>query len=141
LEKLRKSSLTPVQKADALGVILDITFPAVFEVESVETTQGVCDNSIECIIGDILEGQTVVVIVGFKAPDENGEFNISAVVTTLGQTFTNVILVIVENNNDGCSLASAAGPASIPLYLLIPVIIPLRRIWKRYIKTRVRSAG
>src|SRR3990167_210246 len=141
LEKLRKSSLTPVQKADALGVILNITFPAVFEVESVETTQGVCDNAIECIIGDILEGQTVVVIVGFKAPDENGEFNISAVVTTLGQTFTNVILVIVENNNDGCSLASAAGPASIPLYLLIPVIIPLRRIWKRYIKTRVRSAG
>lgn len=136
LEKLRKSSLTPVQKADALGVILDITFPAVFEVLSVETTQGVCDSSIECLIGDILEGQTVVVIVTFKAPDERGEFNISAVVTTLGQTFTNVILVIVENRNNGCSLASAAGPASIPLYLLIPVLIPLRRIWKRYIRTR-----
>lgn len=134
LENLRKSSLTPVQKADALGVILDITFPALFEVQSVETTQGVCDNSIECIIGDILEGQTVVVIVTFKAPDENGEFNINAVVTTLGQTFTNLILVIVENKHDGCSLASAAGPASVPLYLLIPVIIPLRRIWKRYIK-------
>ncbi len=136
LESLRKSSLTPVQKADALGVILDITFPAVFEVLSVETTQGVCDSSIECLIGDILEGQTVVVIVTFKAPDERGEFNISAVVTTLGQTFTNVILVIVENRNNGCSLASAAGPASIPLYLLIPVLIPLRRIWKRYIRTR-----
>lgn len=141
LEELRKSSLTPVQKADALGVILDITFPAIFEVESVETTQGVCDNSIECIIGDILEGQTVVVVVTFKAPDERGEFNINAVVTTLGQTFTNVILVIVENKDDGCSLASAAGPASIPLYMLIPLIIPLRRAWKRYIKTRIRSEG
>jgi uncharacterized repeat protein (TIGR01451 family) len=141
LEKLRKSSLTPVQKADALGVILDITFPAVFEVLSVETTQGVCDSSIECLIGDILEGQTVVVIVTFKAPDERGEFNINAVVTTLGQTFTNVILVIVENKNDGCSLASAAGPASIPLYLLIPVLIPLRRIWKRFINSRDGSAG
>lgn len=137
LESLRKSSLTPVQKADALGVILDITFPAVFEVLSVETTQGVCDNSIECIIGSILEGQTVVVIVTFKAPDERGEFNISAVVTTLGQTFTNVILVIVENKNDGCSLASAGSTAAIPLYLLIPVLIPLRRIWKRFINSRV----
>jgi len=139
LEELRKSSLTPVQKADALGVILNIAFPALFEVESVETTQGVCDGSIQCIIGDILEGQTVVVIVRFKAPDERGEFNITATVTTLGQTFTNVIFIIVENKNDGCSLASAAGPASLPLYLLIPVLIPLRRIWKRYIRTRSGS--
>ncbi len=139
LEELRKSSLTPVQKADALGVILNIAFPALFEVESVETTQGVCDGSIQCIIGDILEGQTVVVIVRFKAPDERGEFNITATVTTLGQTFTNVILVIVENRNSGCSLASAAGPASLPLYLLIPVLIPLRRIWKRYTQTRAGS--
>jgi uncharacterized repeat protein (TIGR01451 family) len=137
LEALRKASLTPVQKADALGVILDITFPGVFEVESVETTQGVCDNSIECIIGDILEGQTVVVIVRFKAPDERGDFNINAVVTTLGQTFSDSILILVRDKSDGCSLAPAAGPAAIPLYMLIPVIIPLRRIWKRYRNTRV----
>jgi len=131
LQQLRKSSLTPVQKADALGVILNIAYPDIFEVVSVDTTQGTCDNSIECIIGDILEGQTVLVIVTFRAPDEQGEFNINAAVTSLGQMFTNVVVVRVTDNGNGCSLAAAATSTSIPLYLLIPILIPLRRLWKR----------
>lgn len=133
LEQLRKISLTPVQKADALAVILDIDFPEIFEVVSVETTQGACDDTIECLIGDILEGQTVVVTVRFKAPDEKGEFNINATAATLGQAFTDTVLVIVRDKNGGCSLAPQAASTPIALYLLIPVLIPLRRIWKRYI--------
>lgn len=133
LEQMRKISLTPVQKADALAVILDIDFPDIFEVVSVETTQGACDDTIECLIGDILEGQTVVVVVRFKAPDEKGEFNINATAATLGQTFTDTVLVIVKDKNGGCSLAPQAASAPIALYLLIPILIPLRRIRKRYI--------
>lgn len=70
LERLRQSSLTPVQKADALGVILTITYPLIFEVVEITTSHGACDASIQCLLGDIIEGQTVLVVVTFRAPDE-----------------------------------------------------------------------
>jgi len=131
LERLRQSSLTPVQKADALGVILQISYPANFEVVDVVPSQGSCDTSIQCLLGDIIEGQTVLVVVTFRAPDERGDYNINALVETLAQTFNNVIVVSVTDKDNGCSLAPAAASMSFPLYLLIPLLIPIRRFWKR----------
>jgi len=131
LKQLRQSSLTPVQKADALGVILQISYLANFEVVDVVPSQGSCDTSIQCLLGDIIEGQTVLVVVTFRAPDERGDYNINALVETLAQTFNNVVVIRVRDKNNGCSIAPAAASMSFPLYLLIPILIPIRRFWKR----------
>lgn len=93
LSSIESDSLTPIQKADALGVILDVDFSDLFIVEDVETTQGTCTvGSVQCVLGDILEGQTVIVTITFRAPDETGEFDIVAIVTSLSQTFTDIIV-------------------------------------------------
>ena len=35
-------------------------------------------------------------------------------------------------SGSGCSIARSSTPTSIPLYLLIPVFIVMRRLWKGY---------
>jgi len=131
LNSIESSSLTPVQRADALGVILDVDFSDLFVVEDVETTQGTCTvGSVQCNLGNILEGQTVIVTITFRAPDESGEFDIVATVTSLAQTFTDIIVIRVTSGggHGSCSIASVGTSMGFPVYLLIPLLIIARRI-------------
>lgn len=124
----------PALRADALNVLLDIEFSELFEVVSVETTQGVCVvGSIQCSLGNILEGETVTVTVRFRAPDERGEFDIIATVSTLSQSFSNRVVVDVRSGGDGsCALAApGSSSAAFPLFLLIPLFILFRRSLRR----------
>ena len=121
----------PKLRADALDVMLDIEFPDIFEVDSVEVSQGECTiGSIQCNLGNILEGQTVTVTIVFIAPNERGEFTILAVITSLGQTTTNSVVINVTDGNGTCSLAPSGSRGLFPLYLFIPLFILMRRYWR-----------
>jgi len=112
-------------------VVLDVFFSDLLVVESVETTQGICTvGSVQCILGNILEGQTVTVIIIFRAPNQRGEFNISANVNSLNQTFTNNVIIFVSGQGNGCSLAAEGATMGFPLLLILPVVIMIRRILK-----------
>jgi len=131
LNSAESSSVGAIQKADALNVVLDVFFSDLLEVESVETTQGICTvGSVQCVLGNILEGQTVTVIIRFRAPNRRGEFNISANVNSLNQTFTNNVIIFVSGQGNGCSLAAEGATMGFPLFLILPVIIMIRRILK-----------
>ena len=126
LNSLKSSD--PKLRADALGVMLDIDFPDILGVESVDVSQGECTiGSIQCNLGNILEGQTVTVTIIFIAPNERGEFTILAVITSLGQSTSNTIVVNVTDGSGNCSLAPAGSRGPIPLYLFIPLFILVRR--------------
>ncbi len=123
-------------RADALDVMLDVGFPGVFNIDTVETTQGSCiigiDPVIQCDFGDIMEGQTVTVTIVFIAPNESGDFTIGATVRTLGQNFSNFVFVFVRDGGSDCSLAAAGSTGtSNLLYLFIPLFIFARRYWDR----------
>lgn len=126
-------SADPVLRADALDVMLDVEFPDFFEVESVETSQGECTiGSVQCNLGNILEGQTVTVMINFIAPNERGEFDIVATIISLGQSFTNTVKInVTSGNNSNCTLAAGSLTGSIPLYLFIPLFILIRRSFRR----------
>lgn len=123
-------------RVDALDVMLDVDFPEEIEVDSVEVSQGMCTiGSVQCNFGDIMEGQTVTVIIIFIAPNERGDFTIGATVSTLGQSFSNFIFITVGGDgSSNCSLAPAGSRGSIPLYLFIPLFILVRRRWRRMAK-------
>ncbi|MCH7517618.1 MAG: DUF11 domain-containing protein [Candidatus Dadabacteria bacterium] len=116
-------------RVDALDVMLDVDFPEEIEVDSVEVSQGMCTiGSVQCNFGDIMEGQTVTVIIIFIAPNERGDFTIGATVSTLGQSFSNFIFITVGGDgSSNCSLAPAGSRGPIPLYLFIPLFILVRR--------------
>ncbi len=118
--------------------MFDVDFSGEFQVRSVQTSQGNCTttNSVDCDLGNILEGQTVRVTIVFIAPNFRGDFTIGALLTVLGgQSFSDFIFVSVRNDGSDCSLA-AAGSSGISnlLYLLIPLLIFVRRYWDTLIK-------
>ena len=121
-------------RADALDVVLDVTFPDIFEVDSVQTSQGSCIiGSVQCELDDIQEGETVTVTILFVAPNVRGDYLIQAIVTVLGgQSFSDLIFVHVVNDDSDCSLAAAgsSGTSNL-LYLLIPLFIFARRHYNR----------
>ena len=135
LATLDQQNLTPEQRANALAVIFDLIFPAIFEVISVQTTNEmpciVAPGSIECPLGNINEGQTETVTINFKAPQEKDTYDFDAIVTTLLQIFENEFRVRVIGNNNNCSIAPVGASPSIPLYLFIPLFILIRRFWRR----------
>jgi hypothetical protein len=135
LATLNQQSLTPEQRADALGVIFNLSFSSLFEVISVETSKGieciVAPGSIECPLGNINEGQTETLIINFRAPQEKDTYDFDSIVTSLLQIFENKFRVKVEGDNSGCSIATAGSSPSIPLYLFIPLLIVIRRFWRR----------
>jgi len=135
LATLNQQSLTPEQRADALGVIFNLNFSALFEVISVQTTKEiaciVAPGSIECPLGNINEGQTETVTINFRAPQEKDTYDFDSIVTSLLQIFENKFRVRVESDNNGCSIAPVGASPSIPLYLFIPILIVIRRFWRR----------
>ena len=134
---LNQQSLTTEQRATALGVIFNLNFSALFEVNSVETSKGiaciVAPGSIECPLGDINEGQTETVTINLRAPQEKDTYDFDSIVTSLLQIFENNFRVRVEGDNNSCSIATAGASPSIPLYLFIPLFIVIRRFWRRVI--------
>jgi len=135
LATLNQQSLTPEQRADALGVIFNLNFSALFEVISVQTTKEiaciVAPGSIECPLGNISEGQTETVTINFKAPQEKDTYDFDSIVTSLLQIFENNFRVRVKSDNNGCSIAPVGASPSIPLYLFIPLLIVIRRFWRK----------
>lgn len=135
LVTLNQQSLTPEQRAEALGVIFNLNFSALFEVISVQTTKEieciVAPGSIECPLGNIDEGQTETVTINFRAPQEKDTYDFDAIVTSLLQIFENKFRVRVESDNNGCSIALVGASPSIPLYLFIPLFVLIRRFWRK----------
>lgn len=127
-------SQDPVVRADALNVLLDVEFSDLFEVLEVETTRGACIiGSVECALGNMIEGQSATVTITFRAPDQRGEFDIIATVRSLAQSFSSTVVVNVRNSsNNNCSLAAPGSEASAPLYLLfIPLFLLVRRAMRK----------
>ncbi len=135
LATLNLESLTLEQRANALGVTFNLSFSALFEVISVETTVGiaciVAPGSIVCPLGTINEGQTETVTINFRAPQEKDTYDFDAVVTSLLQIFENKFRVRVESDNNNCSIAPVGASPSVPLYLFIPLFILIRRFRRR----------
>jgi uncharacterized repeat protein (TIGR01451 family) len=141
LATLNQQSLTPEQRATALGVTFNLSFSSLFEVNSVETSKGIaCEvnnldivpvSTIECPLGTINEGQTETVTINFRAPQEKDTYDFDSIVTSLLQKFENKFKVRVEGDNNSCSIAPAGASPSIPLYLFIPLFIVIRRFWRR----------
>jgi len=141
LATLNQQSLTPEQRANALGVTFNLSFSSLFEVISVQTTKGVaCEvnnldivpvSTIECPLGTINEGQTETVTIDFRAPREKDTYDFDSIVTSLLQIFENEFRVKVEGDNNNCSIAPVGASPSVPLYLFIPLLIVIRRFWRR----------
>jgi uncharacterized repeat protein (TIGR01451 family) len=141
LATLNQQSLTPEQRATALGVTFNLSFSSLFEVNSVETSKGIaCEvnnldivpvSTIECPLGTINEGQTETVTINFRAPQEKDTYDFDSIVTSLLQEFENNFRVRVEGDNNNCSIAPAGASPSVPLYLFIPLFIVIRRFWRR----------
>ena len=141
LATLNQQSLTPEQRATALGVTFNLSFSSLFEVNSVETSKGIaCEvnnldivpvSTIECPLGTINEGQTETVTINFRAPQEKDTYDFDSIVTSLLQEFENNFRVRVEGDNNNCSIAPVGASPSIPLYLFIPLFIVIRRFWRR----------
>jgi len=141
LVTLNQQSLTPEQRATALGVTFNLSFSSLFEVISVQTTKGVaCEvnnldivpvSTIECPLGTINEGQTETVTINFRAPQEKDTYDFDSIVTSLLQMFENKFRVKVEGDNNNCSIAPVGASPSVPLYLFIPLLIVIRRFWRR----------
>ncbi len=121
-----------VAKADAQDVMFDVEFSPPLVALNAQTTQGSCTvgASVSCFLGDIIEGQTVTVIVFFRTPNENLNFNVDAIVTTLAQMFTNRVVIITTDDN-GCALAAPGARPGVPVYLLLPLIVMAVRVWRR----------
>ena len=138
LATINQQSLTPEQRANALGVIFNLSFSSLFEVNSVETSKGiaciVAPGSIECPLGNINEGQTETVTINFRAPQEKNTYDFDSIVTSLLQEFENNFRVRVEGDNNNCSIAPVGASPSVPLYLFIPLFIVIRRFWRRVSK-------
>ncbi len=137
LNSVESEIINTLQRVDVQGVVLDVAFSDLFEVDSVETSQGVCTiGSIQCLLGSILEGQVVTVVINFIAPEESGEFDIVYTVTTAtGQMFTNTTTITVaEAGTSGCYIASNGTLVGFPTYLLLPIFIIIRRTLKKIIK-------
>ncbi len=137
LASLDLESLTPEQRAVALGVIFDLNFPSIFGVNSVETsTDSVCiilPGSIQCPLGNINEGQTESVTINFTAPQEKDTYDFDTIISTLLQEFENNFRVKVESDSSNCSIAAAGSTMSIPFYLFIPLFVLVRRFWRKVI--------
>jgi uncharacterized repeat protein (TIGR01451 family) len=141
LATLNQQSLTPEQRATALGVTFNLSFSSLFEVNSVETSKGIaCEvnnldivpvSTIECPLGTINEGQTETVTINFRAPQEKDTYDFDSIVTSLLQEFENNFRVRVEGDNNNCSIAPVGASPSVPLYLFIPLFIVIRRFWRR----------
>jgi len=144
LATINQQSLTPEQRATALGVIFNISFSSLFEVNSVETSKGIaCEvnnldtvpvSTIACPLGTINEGQTETVTINFRAPQEKNTYDFDSIVTSLLQEFENNFRVRVEGDNNNCSIAPVGASPSVPLYLFIPLFIVIRRFWRRVSK-------
>ena len=143
LVTLNQQSLTPEQRADALGVIFNLNFSVLFEVISVQTTKEiaciVAPGSIECPLGNIDEGQTETVTINFRAPQDKDTYDFDAIVTSLLQIFENKFRVRVESDSSNCSIAAAGSTMTIPFYLFIPLFVLVRRFWRKVVNKKEQN--
>ncbi|MGH7800627.1 MAG: hypothetical protein ACREOW_08350, partial [Thermodesulfobacteriota bacterium] len=77
--------------------------------------------------GDDAIGEFVIALLDAEGEvaevnEENNEVVSSAIVGEGGAV----------GGNGGCSVVQSATPIFIPLYLLVPVIVLTRRLWRRY---------
>ena len=131
-------------KQTVTGAIFTVEIPEGFDIEQLQSTKGVCDIELgECEIGEIIPGETVIVVVDAIASDMEGVFNISFMVTTdTGQTFSGNAIVRVEgeqvnvevSDGGGCAVAGpntkTTSLLGLLLYALIPAVVVARRRYK-----------
>lgn len=98
-----------------------------------------CDEpvpgEIVCDVGTFVSGdaRTFEIVIGITA--EGAEILNEAVAAFLGGASSDSFAIVVTgggNGGGGCSIASAGVPGTFPVYLLIPAVILINRVWRRH---------